>query len=118
MGLFLALAGLYAVMAYQVARRTREIGIRMALGAERLQVMKMMLKQAAGIGVTGIILGLVLTYGLRPLLNASAGSKPQPIDPWLYTFVITGLLLTSLLAAAIPVRAATRIDPLLALRQE
>src|SRR5262249_20584911 len=57
-GFVLAVAGLYGIIAYQIARRTREIGIRMALGAERTQVMRMILKQAAGMGGTGVLIGL------------------------------------------------------------
>src|SRR5207237_1594829 len=67
MGFVLAFAGLYAVVAYQVTRRTREIGIRMALGAERPQVMRMILKQAAGMGITGVTIGLALSFALRSL---------------------------------------------------
>ena len=59
MGFVLALAGLYAVVAYQVARKKREIGIRIALGAERPQVMRMILKQAASMGLTGVLAGAV-----------------------------------------------------------
>jgi putative ABC transport system permease protein len=65
MGFVLALAGLYAVVAYQVARKTREIGIRIALGAERPQVMRMILKQAASMGVTGVLAGLALSFALQ-----------------------------------------------------
>jgi putative ABC transport system permease protein len=117
MGLVLAIAGLYAVVAYQVTRRTREIGIRLALGAERPQVMRMILKQAAAMCAAGIGAGLVLSYALNGVL--SAGSEPsQSSDPWLVALVPLALFATSLLAAAIPARAAMRVDPQIALREE
>ena len=116
LGLALALVGLYAVVAYQVEGRSREIGIRMAVGAERTQVVSMILKQAAvmsGIGtVIGVVLSLAATRALRagPLLSA--------LDPLLFSLVPLGLLVTTLLAAAIPARRAARIDPIQALRQD
>jgi predicted permease len=114
-GLGLALVGLYAVVAYQVARRTREIGIRMALGADRRQVVIAVLKQAAVMGLTGIGIGLLLSPGGRALTTA-LGSPG--FDPVLFSAVPIGLLLTTLLAAAIPARRAARVDPMVALRQE
>ncbi|HYR89696.1 MAG TPA: ABC transporter permease [Terriglobia bacterium] len=116
MGFLLAVVGLYAVVAYQVARRTREIGIRMALGAERLQVMRMILKQAAVVAGIGIIIGLVLSFVARPAV--SLGRPVSAFDPLLFSIVPLGLLLTTLVAAAIPARRASQIDPQKALRQD
>jgi putative ABC transport system permease protein len=115
-GLALALAGLYGIVAYQVTRRTREIGIRIALGAKRPQVMRMILKQAAGMGAAGVVIGLAMNQALSGLLNA--GSEPEPSNPWLLTLVPLMLLLTTILAAAIPAQNAMRIDPQAALRDE
>jgi predicted permease len=112
-GLGLALVGLYAVVSYQVARRTREIGIRMALGADRRQVIAAILKQAAVMGLTGIGIGLVLSPASRTL-TAVLGS----FDPVLFALVTAGLLFTTLAAAAIPARRAARVDPMVALRQD
>jgi predicted permease len=117
LGLGLALVGLYAVVAYQVARRTREIGIRMALGADRPQVVKMILKQAAAMGFTGVGIGLVLSFAGSRVLSASVMATPG-FDPVLFTLVPLCLLLTTVMAAGIPARRATRIDPMLALRQD
>jgi predicted permease len=117
LGLGLALVGLYAVVAYQVARRTREIGIRMALGADRPQVMQMILKQAATMGLTGVGIGLVLSLAASRALSASVMATPA-FDPLLVTLVPLGLLLTALIAAAIPARRAASVDPMLALRQD
>ena len=117
LGLVLALVGLYAVVAYQVARRTREIGIRMALGADRPQVMQMILKQAATMGLTGVGIGVVLSVAGSRALSASVMATPG-FDPVLISVVPLGLLLTTLFAAAIPAQRATRIDPMGALRQD
>jgi predicted permease len=117
LGLVLALVGLYAVVAYQVARRTREIGIRMALGADRPQVMRLILKQAAAMGLTGVGIGLVLSLAGSRALSASVMATPG-FDPVLITLVPLGLLLTTLLAAGIPARRAARVDPMVALRQD
>ena len=116
LGLGLALVGLYAVVAYQVARRTREIGIRMAIGADRVQVMTMILKQAAAMGGTGVIVGLVLSFAAGRALSASLGTPS--LDPLLFSVVAVGLLLTTRLAAAIPSHRAARVDPMQALRQD
>jgi predicted permease len=117
LGLGLALVGLYAVVAYQVARRTREIGIRMALGADRPQVMRLILRQAATMGLTGVAIGLLLSLAGGRALSASVMAVPG-FDPMLVTLVPLALLLTTLFAAAIPARRATRIDPMMALRQD
>lgn len=117
LGLGLALVGLYAVVAYQVARRTREIGIRIALGADRPQVMQMILKQAAAMGLTGVGIGLALSLAASRVLSASAMATPA-FDPLLVVLVPLGLLLTTLLAAGFPARRASRVDPMIALRQD
>jgi putative ABC transport system permease protein len=115
-GLALALVGLYAVVAYQVNRRTREIGIRMAIGADRRHVMRMVLKQAAAMALTGVVLGAALSLaGGRAL---STGLGIPAFDPLFFTLVPLVLIVTTMLAAAIPARRATRIDPMLALRQD
>jgi predicted permease len=115
-GLSLALVGLYAVVAFQVSRRRREIGIRIALGAARREVLTMILRQAAGMGLAGVGLGLALSYAASRALTISLG-LPR-FDPVLFTIVPLGLLLTTLLAAALPARRAARVDPVVALRQD
>jgi putative ABC transport system permease protein len=116
MGLTLALVGLYAVVAYQVARRTREIGIRIALGAERLQVVKIFLRQAVVISTTGILAGLMMSSSANRLSESALGHGA--LDVWLVAGVSVGLLLATVAASLIPARAASRVDPLQALRQE
>jgi predicted permease len=115
-GLGLALVGLYAVVAYQVARRTHEIGIRMALGADWKNVVTMIGKQAATMGLAGIGAGLILCLAAERMLTASL--NVPAFDPVLFVLVPVGLLLTTVLAAAIPARKAARIDPMRALRQD
>jgi macrolide transport system ATP-binding/permease protein len=125
MGFFLSLVGLYAVVSYQVAKRTREIGIRMAIGAERFQVMRMILKQAGIVAGIGMFIGLSLSVALRPALlaslgrpNTTTGGPLAGFDPLLFGLVPLSLMVITLVAAAIPARRASRIDPQRALRQE
>jgi predicted permease len=113
----LALVGLYAVTAYSVARRVQEIGIRMALGAQRWNVLVLVLREGmilTGVGVgLGLAVALVLTRVLRNQLF-----EITPTDP--ATFVSTALLLgmVALLACYVPARRAAKIDPMVALRYE
>jgi ABC-type antimicrobial peptide transport system permease subunit len=112
----LTAAGLYGVMSYIVTQRTREIGVRMALGATRRQVLTMVVRQvgviaAIGIGV-GVCAALVLTRWISSLLFGI-----DPSDPVVYAGVSILLALVALLAAAIPSGRASRIDPLRALRE-
>ena len=116
LGLGLSLVGLYAVVAYQVARRTREIGIRMAIGADRPQVMRMILRQASVMGLTGIAIGLVLSFAGSRALTTGLGAPA--FDPLLFILVPLALLATTLLAASIPARRAAHVDPMQALREE
>jgi ABC-type antimicrobial peptide transport system permease subunit len=116
MGLLMALVGLYAVVSYQVARRTREIGIRMALGAKRAQVVRIFLNHALGMSLAGISIGLIVSVFANQLSQSALGIGT--LDPWLSASVSAALLLTSLAAAMIPARRAARIDPQQALRQD
>ena len=114
-GLSLAVVGLFAVVAYQVARRTREIGVRVALGAGRSQIAGMVLRSAATMSVTGIGIGLALSFAAA----RARGAQPlQPFDRLVTIVVPVSLLLTALLAAALPAWRASRIDPQRALRQD
>jgi macrolide transport system ATP-binding/permease protein len=116
MGLVLAMVGLYGLMSNAVNRRVREIGIRMAVGANRGTVLRLILGQAMVLAAAGAAAGLVLSAGTARLLRLYPLS--HPIEPSLY-FSITPLLLgIALLAAWLPARRASRVDPMTALRYE
>jgi ABC-type antimicrobial peptide transport system permease subunit len=121
LALILAVIGIYGVMSYSVTQRKQEIGIRMALGADREQVMLMIAKQAfrliaVGLAV-GIVLAAALSFGLsRVLADQLFGVKAT--DPATFAGVAVILALIALLASGVPARRATRIDPVRALRHE
>jgi putative ABC transport system permease protein len=113
----LALAGIYGVISYSVAQRTREIGVRMALGATTREVVAMVLKQGARTGVIGIACGLLGSFVVTRWLQSQL-FEISPTDPATLAIVSLVLLVVSLAACAIPGRRATRIDPIQALRCE
>ena len=115
--MLLAAIGLYGVLAYAVGQRTREIGIRLALGAKRAEVLRMVMSQAGKLVVIGVGLGLVAAVLASRLLRAQL-FEVAPTDTTTYVLVAAGLLLVSLLASWIPARRASRIDPMTALRQD
>ena len=115
--LVLSAAGLYGVIAYLVAQRTREIGIRMALGAGRRQVLGMVMRQGARLVFGGLALGLVGAFAFsRVLGNMLYGVDAR--DPVTFAVVATMLGGIALVATLIPARRATRVDPMLAIRSE
>jgi predicted permease len=114
---FLASIGLYGVMSYAVALRTREIGIRVALGAERRAVLLMVLREVAGLALLGVAVGLPSGYGLGRLVEAELFGLDAR-DPVTFGVATTTLLLASLLAGYLPAARATRVDPMVALRYE
>jgi putative ABC transport system permease protein len=113
----LAAIGIYGVMAYAVAQRTREIGIRMALGASSTNVMGLVVRQALVLIAIGLVLGLGGAYGLTRFL-ANELFDVSPTDPTTFTAVTVGLVVVAVLACLIPTRRAVRVDPTVALRYE
>ncbi|MBU6400438.1 MAG: FtsX-like permease family protein, partial [Verrucomicrobia bacterium] len=117
LGLLLSALGIYAVTAYAVARRTREIGIRMALGASRASIARLILGRGGRLILNGMILGLAAAFTLARYLE-SLLYQVQPGDPWVYGGVILALGAVAGMACWLPARRAMRIDPMTALRYE
>ena len=113
----IATCGIYGLMAYAVTQRRREIGVRMALGAQRRDVLRLVLKRALSIVVAGLIVGLAGAVGVTRVLQTFLFGV-TPTDPFAFTIVTLLLLAVGLMAAWLPARRATRIDPCAALRAE
>lgn len=117
MGVGLSMIGLYALMSYSVSRRTREIGIRMAVGADRMNVMKMVVRQGLAPVIAGVTAGLALSAGAGRLLRASFPLGYE-IGPAIYGLIAPVLLAIAMAAALFPARRAALVDPMTALRDE
>jgi putative ABC transport system permease protein len=109
--------GIYGVIAYSVTQRTREIGIRVALGASKREILRWVLKQGMILTIAGVVVGLLgaigVTWVLRSLLFGIG-----PIDFVTYGVLAALLTLVALIACYVPARRATKVDPLVALRYE
>jgi ABC-type antimicrobial peptide transport system permease subunit len=117
LAVLLAGVGIYGVMAYAVSQRTREMGVRIALGAETGNVLCMILGQGLRLAVTGVGLGLAASFGLTRLMSGLLfGVKPS--DPQTFVLVTAALLVVALAACWIPAWRATRVDPVITLRYE
>jgi ABC-type lipoprotein release transport system permease subunit len=117
LALLLAAVGIYGVMAYSVSQRTRELGIRRALGAPDGHVLGLVLGQGLRLTALALAVGLALALGLGRLLAASFYGV-SPADPLLLLAVVAVLAAVALVACALPARRATRVDPAIVLRQE
>jgi putative ABC transport system permease protein len=115
--LLLAALGLYGVLSFGVARRTQEIGVRMALGARRVEVLRLVGGQSTRLAIAGLALGLLATWGAARALSGSI-VEAAPLDPATILLVTLAFALVTALASYLPARRATRVDPLVALRAE
>jgi putative ABC transport system permease protein len=117
LALILAMIGIYGVMAYEVAQRTHEIGIRMALGAGRGGIASLIAKQSLPVALLGIVAGLGAAAALARLMRGML-YQIDPIDPATFAGVAALVLMVATVAALIPARRAMRVDPMIALRHE
>ena len=117
LALVLACIGLYGLLSYEVARRTRELGIRMALGAQRRDLMRLVVRHGLTLALVGAIIGIGTSIAVTRLM-ASMLYGVRPNDPATFAVVSVLLLLVAFAACSIPARRAMRIDPMVALREE
>jgi putative ABC transport system permease protein len=116
-GLLLAVAGLYGLVAYNVSRRTREIGIRIALGAASSNVLRLVLGKGLVLVGIGMVAGLAMGFALEQLMNSMLFNSGG-VDVRAYAVVVPTMFLVTMLAAYVPARRATKIAPTQALRYE
>lgn len=117
LALALTLVGVYGVLSFQIAQRTQEIGIRLALGATRRDVRYLVMGKAARVGAIGVLIGLISAFSLTRFM-ASLLYEVRPTDPAIFALVAVFVLLVALAAAYIPGRRAAKVDPVVSLRCE
>jgi len=116
-GLALAASGIYAMLAFSVAERRREIGVRVALGADRRTIARLVLREGLLVSVAGLAAGSVAALAITRVLEGLL-FEVDPADPITFAIVTAGLLLVALLACYLPARQATKVDPVTVLRVE
>jgi putative ABC transport system permease protein len=110
--------GVYSVLAYATARKTHEIGIRIALGAERADVLRLVIKAGLRLVTAGVAIGLIVSLLLGRAIGAELSRGVKPYDPATLAGMTLLLVATGALACWIPARRAARVDPMVALRYE
>ena len=114
--LLVAAIGTYGVLAYSVSQRTKELGLRMALGADRGGVLRLVVREGMAVGLAGILIGVIASIMSRALSALVFGVSLS--DPWIYGSVSLLLVVVALASCALPAIRASRVDPMLALRLE
>lgn len=117
MALVLAILGVYGVMAYNVAQRTQEVGVRMAIGAQPPDILRLVVRQGSALAALGIAVGLALALAVSRFLAAFLYGV-SPFDPLTFAFVSLALFVAAIVACYLPATRATRVDPVVALRTE
>ena len=117
LGLVLAIVGVYGVISHTVVQQTHEIGVRMALGAERRHVLAMVVRHGRVLAMSGVAAGIAVALGVARVLR-SVLFEIEPTDPATFAGVATLLTLAALAACYLPAQRATRTDPVVALRHE
>lgn len=114
---FLAALGLYGILAYHVEQRVREIGVRVALGASKREIFRLIIGQSVGLALTGVIVGVPAALALTRIMKEML-SGVSSTDPVTYIAVVAMVVTSALLASYLPARRATPVDPIVALRTE
>jgi ABC-type antimicrobial peptide transport system permease subunit len=117
LALIIGCIGIFGVTAFRVSRRVNEIGVRMALGATRLSILKMVFRESMAMLVTGCVVGAFAAFGMARLARGLL-YEVSPADPRVFGMAAIVLLFSGLLAAWLPARRASRVDPMVALRHE
>jgi len=115
--LVLGLIGVYGVLSYSVRHATREIGVRLALGASQAQVMKLVMGEALGLTAAGVAAGILAALLLARYMKTMLYGVSE-FDPWIYAAVTLGVTCAALVASCVPARRAARIDPATSLRAD